>query len=885
MMFMPKFFRSLTAAASFAVAAFAADAPPTLRLPDSVVPISYRADLKLDPKQEPFTGSLDMKVDVKQSVRTVWLNANQIVVQQASLTAGGKTFTATVLPGGDDFLGLQFDAPLPTGPAEIKIDYTGKVRHGASAGAFSMEDGGNTYIYTQFESTDARDVFPCFDEPSYKVPWQLTLHVPAEDKAVSNTPIASESTQGATKTYIFKETKPLPSYLIAFGVGPFEFVDAGHAGKNHFPVRIVTPKGKADEAKYAAEVTATVLDRLEGYFGIPFPYDKSDQVAVPTTFGFGAMENPGMVTYAQTLILARPDQDTTNRQRGYASVAAHELAHQWFGDLVTTAWWNDIWLNEAFATWTQQKIIADWKPEWKTRIGDVGSKLGAERTDSLISARKIRQEIQTKDDISNAFDGITYQKGAAVIGMFENWIGAENFQKGVQSYLKQHAYKNATAGDFLDSISTASGKNVTTAFSTFLNQAGVPIVNVTLDCKQSTPSLHLEQKRYLPLGSKGSTNEVWDIPFCARYGTGDTGESQCTLLTQAVTDLPLKAKACPAWVEANDNGVGYYRTNYEGGLLAALTNGDVEHRLSAAERVDFMGNAEALASGGELPAADALNLVQVFHNDPSRQVLQSSLAIAVAPGDHLVPENLKPNYQRFIVKNFQARAHELGWIEKPGESDDVRLLRPGLLRAVATAGGDRELASQAKELTDKWFQDHKALKPDVTGAVIGTAAYYGDNALFDRFLAEYKKTKDRQEQQRIQQAMGSFRDPASIRAGMDAVLSGEVPFIQGAFLLFGGQGQPATHKLAFDFLKTHYDEIVAKRPSGGGFDFGSALPNVGANYCDPSDRAELEEYFKSRIDKFTGGPRMLAQILERIDLCIAGKKAQSPSVAAFLEKY
>jgi alanyl aminopeptidase len=237
------------------------------------------------------------------------------------------------------------------------------------------------------------------------------------------------------------------------------------------------------------------------------------------------------------------------------------------------------------------------------------------------------------------------------------------------------------------------------------------------------------------------------------------------------------------------------------------------------------------------------------------------------------------------LKNFQEKAHELGWIEKPGESDDVRLLRPGLLRAVATYGGDKELAREAQQLTEKWFQDHKALKPDVTGAVLGAAAYYGDKALFDRFLIEFKKSHDRQEQQRIQGAMGSFRDPASIQAGMDAVLSGEIPFIQGAMLLFAGQGEIQTHKIAFDFLKAHYDQIIAKRPSGGGFDFGSVLPNVGANYCDASDKAELEDYFKSRVDKFTGGPRILAQILERIDLCIAGKKAQSPSVAAFLEKY
>ena len=232
-----------------------------------------------------------------------WLETH---VRDVSLSSQGKTFPGHAVVSGEDFIGLQFASPIQRERRRSGCPDTGTVRTGASEGAFWSEDAGNKYIFTQFESIDARDVFPCFDEPAYKVPWQLTLHVPAQEKAVSNTPVVSESIEGATKTYVFKETKPLPSYLIAFGVGPFEFVDAGKAGRNHFPVRIVTPKGKANEAKYAAEVTATILTRLEDYFGIPFPYEKSDQVAIPVTFGFGAMENAGMVTYAQNLILAKP---------------------------------------------------------------------------------------------------------------------------------------------------------------------------------------------------------------------------------------------------------------------------------------------------------------------------------------------------------------------------------------------------------------------------------------------------------------------------------------------------------------------------------------------------------------------------------------------------
>ena len=879
------FGRLAVAAFSLSWIASAAPATPQLRLPDSVAPTSYRAELTLDPGKPAFSGSITIKVNVKQAVDTIWLNAAKINVSEASLTSGGKNLTAKPIPGGDDFVGLQFDSPVPAGPGEIKIRYTGAVRQQDSSGIFRMEDNGNSYLYTQFESTDARAAFPCFDEPSYKVPWQLTLNVPSADSAISNTSPVQEQAQGGRKIYTFGQTKPLPSYLVAFAVGPFDFVEAGKAGRNHIPVRIVTPKGHADEAQYAAEVTATIITRLEDYFGIPFPYDKSDQVAIPVTFGFGAMENAGMVTYAQTIILAKPDRDTETRRRGYASVAAHELAHQWFGDLVTTAWWNDIWLNEAFATWMEQKLIAEWKPEWKTRVEDVDEKLYAEREDSLVSARKIRQEIVTKDDISNAFDGITYQKGAAVIGMFESWVGPDAFRKGVQGYLKQYAFRNATAPEFLDAVSSVSKKNLSQAFSTFLNQAGVPLVSAQLDCKGGSGVLHLQQQRYLPLGSKGSADQTWQIPVCIRYGTGDAGQTECTLVTQAQSDLNLKGSGCPAWVQANNNAVGYYRVDYRNGLLASLTEGDVVKRLNAPERVDFMGNAEALTNGGKLPAGDALKLVEVFHNDPERHVVQSALNLALQPRAHLVPENLETSYQHFLLKNFQARAHELGWIPQPGESDDKKLLRPDLVNAVATYGGDQELAKQAQELTDKWFTDHNAIAPNMVAATLGTAAYYGDKALFDRLLAQLKKTSDRQERRRILNAMAEFRDPAAIKAGMEAVLAGDVPFIEGAYLLFAGQRTEKTRLMPFEFMKAHFDEIAAKRPTGGGFDAGSLFPRVGASFCDTQMRQELQTFFQPRVDKFTGAPRALSQVLESIDVCIAEKQAQEPSVEAFLKNY
>ena len=455
----------------------------------------------------------------------------------------------------------------------------------------------------------------------------------------------------------------------------------------------------------------------------------------------------------------------------------HELAHQWFGDLVTTAWWDDIWLNEAFATWMARKYTARWDPEWNTQVYDVVSKLGAEAKDSLISARKIRQPILSKDDINNAFDGITYQKGASVIGMFESWMGSEEFRKGVQSYLKQYAFRAATAGDFLDSFSTSSKQNVAAAFSTFLNQAGVPLVSVALHCKDGKAALQLEQSRSLPLGSKGSADQVWKLPLCIRYGSGVSGKSECMLMTQASETHELPG-GCPEWVQANDRAVGYYQLDYKGGLLAALTSGDSGQRLSAAERVDLMGIARALTDAGKLAVADSLALVEKFHAGPEGDVVQNAITLALGPHDTLVPEDLIPNYQRFLLKNFQQQASQLGWPPQQGEIYDTRMLRPRLVFTAAAYGGDPKLAAEGKALAAKWLDNHSTVAPETLSVVMGTGAFYGDKALFDRYLAAFRKTEDKQIRGSLLFAMTMFRDPAAIEAGMNALLTGDIPFIE-----------------------------------------------------------------------------------------------------------
>jgi alanyl aminopeptidase len=350
-------------------------------------------------------------------------------------------------------------------------------------------------------------------------------------------------------------------------------------------------------------------------------------------------------------------------------------------------------------------------------------------------------------------------------------------------------------------------------------------------------------------------------------------------------DWTLKeAKGCPAWVDANADAKGYYRVDYQGGLLAALQGTDA--KLGPAERVDLIGNTQSMSQAGKLQEADALRLAEHFHDDPVRDVVERSLSVALSPREDQVPANLMPNYQRFLRKNFQAKARELGWVPKSGDSEDVRLLRPAVVAAITTYGGDEELAKQGRELAAKWLEDHSAVSPDMVGSVLGTAAYYGDHALFERFLAEFQKTQDRQEKQKLLNAMIAFRDPVVIEESMQLVLSKKVALTDGFMLLLApGQSSSETRNMPFEFLKAHFDEIMKDKPSIFGFDLGSFLPLVGQSFCDAESRNELQAFLGPLADKYTGAPRRLAQVLEGVDLCIANKNAQQPSVTAFLEKY
>ncbi len=855
--------------------------PPQLRLGDAVTPSHYSVELTLVPDRDSFQGVVNIDVDVRVPSQIIWLNATELEISQASFQpAAGAEEHATVVPGGHDYAGFSFERAI-SGHGVLHIAYQGKISRSSNAGVFQLQEAGQWYVYSQFEPTDARRAFPCFDEPSFKVPWQLTLHVPKDDLAVSNTPVQSESAEtGEMKTVSFKSTPPLPSYLVAFAVGHFDVVNAGRVGKT--PLRIIVPHGKGGEAAYAASAIPHLLTLLEDYFGIPYPYEKLDSLVMP--IGNFAMENAGLITYEESTLLADPQRDTLNRQREMATICAHEMAHQWLGDLVTTAWWNDIWLNEAFATWMETKITGEWKPEWRLDVSAVDARAGAMRQDSLISARKIRQPIESNDDIANAFDDITYEKGAAVIRMFENWIGKDDFRKGIQLYLKQHAGGNATARDFEAAISSIAGQNIAPEFDSFLDQAGVPKVSVTLDC-QSRPTLQLAQQRVLPIGSPGSSHEVWKIPICVTYQSGGGRQQECQVLSEQRAEMTLSAKACPAWVLANTGEVGYYLADYHGDSLKQLLSDQGRH-LGIAERVGVLGDVEALVGTGDYQPGVALGLVPEFAVDPNWQVVDASADIAALLKGDDVPDDLRAKAGRFIIQVYGRRAAALGWTAQPGENDDARLLRQKLVPFTASLGEQRDLIEGAEKLARSWLKSRTGISNEMVRPVLEVAAEFGNRDLFDLLRSAAVEERDHRTRENLLSALGSFRNPTLARASVELLLSNDFDPREAFYpLLFGPLAYADTRDVPFDFIRANLDKLLARLPREVGGDYAASLPLVGNAFCDASHRAAVEAFFGPRIGQYTGGPRNLENVLEEIDLCTAERKTLGPELSKFLQQY
>jgi len=846
--------------------------PPSLRLPADLRPVRQAVDLTLDPTLETFSGSAEIDLELKQPLRVLWLNAAQLAVKEATLRRDKAVTSLRVVPGGDDFVGFLADAPLAAGPARLHVVFDGTVSRRDNEGIFTVQEQGAWYLFTQFEAIQARRAFPCFDEPGFKIPWDVTLRVPHGLVALSNSPAASTTQEGERDVVRYAPTPPLPSYLVAFVVGPFEIVPVAPSGRKHTPTRLVVPRGRGSDTAWARESTPQIVGLLEDYFDRPYPYDKLDQVAIPGVYF--AMEHPGLVTYSQTLMVQRPADETISSRRTWASIAAHELAHQWFGDLVTMAWWDDTWLNESFASWLGEKTTDRLRPEWGVAIDRASNRSSALEADSVASARRIRQPITSKDDIYNAFDGVTYGKGEAVLEMIEAWLGEEVFRRGVRSYVERHAWGNATATDFSAALSAVAGGEVDKVLAAFLDQTGAPVLTAELRC-DGRPRLLLSQRPYQALGSPAEP-KTWSLPVCARVAGRD--RPACTVLSAPTGEIRLDGLACPDWYSANAGAAGYYRTQYRGAEARQVLEKD---KLTTAERVALVGDVDALTATGDVSAADALQLVPLLAKDPDRHVVSASVGLVLGL-EALVPDPLLPRFAALVRGSYGPRARSLGWAVQSGENDDVRLLRRSLLQVTVGTGRDPQLGHEAIALVGRWLGDPTALDPELVTTAIGAASAWGGSEMVSRLSQEVVRTTERERRERMLAGLGSAREPGEARELLALTLDERLDPRESITVLFGLSRKRETRRTAFDFLKTNYDALAARLPHG---EFSPAVyfPWVGAGLCAEDTRAEIDGFFGPRAAALTGGPRVLTQVLESVDQCIARKRLQQPPLAAYLE--
>ncbi|MES2634286.1 MAG: M1 family aminopeptidase [Pseudomonadota bacterium] len=858
------FFPVIAAFISFAAFGAAPDPKlPLIRLTDVVQPIAYDLTLTIVPDAKGFDGRVEIDVDLKRPLDFFWINARDLAIGRVSLTIAGKSHEGAAAAAGPNFVGLRFASRLPAGKGRLSIAYTGVFTTKETRGIFTQQDRGEWYAYTQFEAMNARRAFPSFDEPRWKTPWTIALNVKRDHLAVSNNPAASETDIGnGMKQVRFTRTPPLPSYLVAFGVGPFEVVDGGTAGIKRTPLRYIVPKGRTADTRYAKEVTPKLLEQMETYFGTPYPYDKLDSMAIPVTVGFAAMENAGLITYGSGFLLANAAREDEQFRQVYASIGSHEIAHQWFGNLVTMQWWTDIWLNESFATWMARKAVSKFRPDWDSTARAERERMSAAGTDRLRSTRQVRQRVNNEDDLGNAFDGITYDKGGALLSMYEGWLGEEKFRDGVRRYLKKHEWGNATAEDFFASLAQ-DDPQVARGFSGFVHQPGIPVVDFELDCSRGQPAMQLGQRRFDPSGAS-KVAQKWMMPVCMRYEGG--GEKPfCTMLSQPRQRVVLPdAKSCPAWVLPNPGGSGYFLSR-----IGAKSAGTLPPaQLSSKEAVAFINDQSLLAQSGGIGAQALVAAVTPFSTDARAAVAQAAIAAVVDLHPAFFATGKDKTLSQAVSPELVARAVELGWVPRPGESDEVRRLRATLVPFVAAFGADASLKTQARPLALAWIAGDRAQVGSGFRAVLQLAAHENDPVVFDALVAALPRTDDRGTRYDIYKTLGMYRDPALRQRAFEFPLGDGVD-VREASAIWREAGEEPDNAIALlQFVRDRYRALANRLPE----ESMARMPRWHRELCSAQDRAALQSLYSMHKPWPPGLERNLSQTLEAIDICVKARK-------------
>jgi aminopeptidase N len=844
------------------------------RLPGGASPEHYTLTVDVNFPTNSFDGDETIKVNLDKPTNTITLNALEITFHNVSVTAGGQTQTAKVeLDEKNEMATFTVDKQLPAGEASIHIKYTGQLND-KLRGFYLSTYKGKKYLVSQMESTDARVAFPSFDEPSYKATFDLTAIIDKGDVAISNGEVISDTPGPGNKHTVKFSTSPkMSSYLVALTVGDWKCISDHTDGVK---VSVCTVPGKENMAQFPLEASKNFLHYYDNYYGIKYPLPKLDNIAVPD-FQAGAMENWGAIIYRETALLIDEKTASVGAKQNVADTIAHEMAHQWFGDLVTMKWWDDIWLNEGFATWMSSKPIEAWKPEWNFNLDDANQAGNTMNVDSLANTRPIHQAAETPAEIQELFDGIAYGKAAAVLSMLEAYLGEDTFRAGVNAYLSQHQYANATADDFWGAQAKTSKKPVDRIMPTFVKQPGVPILDVKAQCSGDTTKVTLHQQRYFSDRAKfdSPNDQVWEIPVCLKGSAGASAQ-KCEVISKREETVSLPG--CSTWVLANANATGYYRVGYQPEMVKALAS-DAETKLTPAERISLQNDIWASVRVGREPVGDYLAFAQGIQADRNRAVLEATMGRLNYIGQYLVNDSDRGSFRAWLRQLFTPAFAELGWEPKPGETDEQKTLRQRLLNTLGYDARDPQVLAEARKIADKFINDPRSVDRQLAGGAFGLAALNGDAAFYDRIMAELKNAKAPEEYYGYLFTLAEFSDPKLLQRTLDFAVSPDVRSQDALRLISNVMHNPAGEKLAWDFIQSHWD-AVAK--AGGPFASGEVVGATSA-FCDTGMRDQVTDFFAAH--KIAAAERTFRQSIERINNCVDLKSRQEPQLSSWLGQH
>jgi aminopeptidase N len=851
---------------------FSFDAAPG-KLPKAVVPINYSIELRPDAESLALPGVEVIDIEVREPTARLTLNA--VNTTFASVTVDDSAERADVaLDATAETATFTFAQPLAAGAHRLRIEFTARINkfdRGFFFVDYPTDSGVKRLLTSKLEPADARRIFPCWDEPAFKASFALSVRVPRHFLAVGNMPIVREEPlEPNLKNVTFAPTPKMSTYLFVLTVGELERITAAADGVT---IGVVATTGKAAQGKFALDSATKLLAWFNDYFGVKYPLPKLDLIAVPGGFG-GAMENWGGITFFESRLLFDPATNPDSARRGIFSIIAHEMAHQWFGDLVTMAWWDNLWLNEGFATWMATKAAEQFYPQWQSWLNGYGAKQFAMALDARRTSHPIQQPVANESEAMIAFDAITYNKGQALIRMLENFLGEAAFRDGIRAYMAAHAYGNTTTADLWRALERAGHKPVTEIAASFTEQDGVPLISAETACNGDAQRLTLRQGRFVvaPARTAALPPRNWQIPVAV--GKVAMTQSADVVLLNGSTEVP--AGSCGEAIKVNLGDIGYYRVEYGPASMAALTK--ALPQMPPSDRVNFLADGWAMVQAGRAEPSSYLALVENVGADDRRPVWDQIITVFSALNRLSRDRPERPALQRYISAKLRPVFDRLGWDGSGSGDDDDTLLRGSLIWTLGELG-DEAIIAEAKRRFAGFLRDPQSLPGALRDSVTHVVGITADRAMYDTLLALARKSTVTNERLRYYFAAAAARDPALARATLDLALGDEVPgtIVTGLIGSVASSGEQP--ELAWDFLQKNYDVLSAKQGPQFRDQF---IANFMTNFSDEGHAAELAAF--APVQATSGGRVMAGRAQEVIAISADLKTRALPAVEAWIRE-